>query len=182
MNISTFIEDAYKTVIEEYRKTFKHRASNADERTWIMSAYPHLMRDSNINPILYDMNVNSYESPLATGICMPVALFVKSYMKDVHDVDVEMIGLWEGHTFCHCVIKYEGKYYDAFWPEGTTDSSKILFADECVHGDVERIINLYRSHEGAVFLKTHLFDAVKSRLYTEHDKDQNFVQNLEQIA
>lgn len=171
------IENAYKIIIEEYMNAFKERQSTSVERRWIITEYPHLVRE-NILSVLYDMNVHSYNAPFHTGICLPVALFVKSYMKDVHDVDVEMIGLWEASTFCHCVIKYNEKYYDTFCPEGINDLSKMIFADQCTYGSVDHIIELYRNHEHSSYLKHNLFDAAKSRLYSKDDTDKNYILNL----
>lgn len=187
-NISTFIELAYKEVINEYIRSFQHRASSSRDRSWFPKEYPHLVRDRLMLPVLYDMNVNTYTSPHNTGICLPVALFVKSYIKDVHNTDVEMVGLWDNSTeynytnrpiFCHCVIKYKDKYHDAFWPEGTQDENKIMFADQCVHGDVESIIKIYKTHHGCEYLKENLFDKVKKTLYKGNSFSENYILNLE---
>lgn len=173
--------------------SFQHRATDEYERSWFPSEFPHLVRDSNIFPVLYDMNVNSYNAPWYTGICLPVALFVKHYMKDVHNTDVEMVGLWEDRNspytqsvdippiFCHCVIKYNNKFHDAFWPEGTQDESKILFAGDCFYASVDSVVDMYLNHQGSAFLNENLFDKLKASLYNSRNLAENNFLNLEQV-
>lgn len=163
--MNTFIESAYKSVIEQYKQSFPHRFAHPEQREWFKSEFPHLVRDESTFPVLYDMNVNSPEAPLITGMCLPTALFVKTYMKDVHNTEVDIVGLWDGPTFCHCVVSHNGKYHDGFMPEGTDDATKILFASECTHSDVDIIIGYYLEHDARKMLDEHIFDKVKSSLY-----------------
>lgn len=163
--MNTFIESAYKSVIEQYQKSFPNRFAQPEQREWFKSEFPHLVRDESTFPVLYDMNVNSPEASLITGMCLPTALFVKTYMQEVHSTEVELIGLWDGPTFCHCVVYHDGKYHDGFIPEGTEEPSKILFASECTHSDVELIVSFYMQHDARNMLNEHIFDPVKKSLY-----------------
>lgn len=184
MNKSDYIGIAYNAVIEGHIKTFK-AAHDAIHRGWLETNYPHLLRSRNLNRVLFDMSVVSGRNQLGTGICLPTALFVQSYMMDVHNTEVEIVGLWQtdersewtGYTlpdiFCHCAIKYEDKYYDAYWPEGT-ELKNILYADVCFTKPVYEIVNNYRNHQGCPFLVEHLFTNVKNRLYAPSDTDQNY--------
>lgn len=187
MNISESISNAYKTITAEHMKSFKP-AHDAIHRNWLEADYPHLQRSRNLNRVLFDMSVCSGRNTLGTGICLPIALFVQSYLKDVHDTEVEIVGLWQADeraaftgynipdVFCHCAIKYEGKYYDVYWPNGT-DLKNILFADQCFTNGVERIVHNYRNHVGCSFLVENLFSEVKNALYSSTDCTENFVEN-----
>ncbi len=184
MNISESISNAYKAIISEHLNVFKP-AHDAVHRNWLESNYPHLIRSRNLNRVLFDMCVCSVRNSLGTGICLPTALFVQSYMKDVDDTEVEIIGLWESDErsewtgyklpdiFCHCAIKHEDKYYDVYWPEGT-ELKNILYADICFTKPVDQIVNNYRNHQGCPFLVEHLFTNVKNTLYSPTDTDQNY--------
>lgn len=184
MNISESIGTAFKAVIAEHMKAFKP-AHDAIHRNWLENDYPHLLRSRNLNRVLFDMSVLSGRNQLGTGICLPTALFVQSYMMDVHNTEVEIVGLWQsdersawtGYTlpdiFCHCAIKHEDKYYDAYWPEGT-ELKNILYADVCFTKHVYEVVNNYRNHQGCSFLVEHLFTNVKNTLYAPSDKDQNY--------
>lgn len=184
MNNSKYIGIALNAIISEHMKSFEP-AHDKKHRSWLETNYPHLNRSRKLNRVLFDMNVCSGRNRLGTGICLPTALFVKSYMKDVHNTNVEIIGLWEEDTrgfytdcklpdiFCHCAINYEDKYYDAYWPEGT-EFKNILYADICFTKDVNVIINNYRSHIGCEFLTDNLFNSVKEQLYSPSDSEQNY--------
>lgn len=185
MNISESICTAYNTIIAEHMKSFKP-AHDAIHRRWLEINYPHLMRSRNLNRVLFDMCVLSGRNQLGTGICLPTALFVQSYMMDVHKTEVEIIGLWQtdersaftGYNhpdiFCHCAVKYEDKYYDVYWPDGT-ELKNILYADVCFTNDVDRVVNNYRNHAGCEFLVENLFSSVKDALYSQSDTEQNYL-------
>jgi hypothetical protein len=184
MNISESISKAYTTVITEHMKAFKP-AHDAIHRSWLESEYPHLIRSRNLNRILFDMSVCSGRNRLGTGICLPIALFVQSYIMDIHSTEVELIGLWQQDErsswagielpdiFCHCVIKHEDQYHDVYWPEGT-DLKNILYSDKCITKSVDPVIINYRKHVGCQFLVENLFENAKNSLYTESDHAENY--------
>lgn len=185
MNKSEYIGNAYKAVIAEHLKVFKP-AHDVVHRNWLETNYPHLIRSRKLNRVLFDMSVCSGRNQLGTGICLPTALFVQSYMMDVHNTEVEIVGLWQtdersewtGYTlpdiFCHCAIKYDDKYYDAYWPEGT-ELKNILYADVCFTKQVDQIVYNYRNHQGCPFLVENLFTNVKNTLYSGSDSEQNYI-------
>lgn len=163
-SIELSIAEAYRSVIKCHRKIFKpaHRAST---RKWLMRECPELDRGIQLNRVLYDMNVYSTSAPYSTGICLSVAMFVQAYLKDVHNVSSELVGLYDETAFCHCVLKYNEKYFDTFWPEGTT-IDKILHSKYCTQFNVDSIIKNYRSNEACKYLNDNLFNVVKEKLYS----------------
>jgi len=186
VKVSDSITTSLNAVIAEHKNTFK-AAHEGKHRAWFKKEYPHLQKTRNTDRVLYDMNVNSVWAPLSTGICLPVALFVKSYIKDAHGVDVELVGLFDEYapgyfSFCHCVLKHDNVYYDTFWPEGKEDLKQFLYADICKVQSVERIVNCFKTHEGCEYIKTNLFDKVKDTLYSKDCSTENYFKNMHPVT
>lgn len=120
-----------KEVLTIYRRDLPRKSSTPDQREWFLKAYPHLDRGPQWNRALYDFNVFNFNSPHTTGICLSLAIALKEILDDEGE-DHEILFLYEVDTFCHAVVKYKGRYYDAFFPEGTPDPEKIVFADQCI--------------------------------------------------
>lgn len=131
--------------------------------------YPHLLKTPNIDRVLYDINVISNPTTLSTGICFPVAFFVKSYIKDIHNIDIELDVLFDEYEhgifqFCHGLIKYDNIYYDTFWPEGNENLKQFIYADICQIKSVEQLENCYIDSTIYSYLNTILFEKVNNIL------------------
>lgn len=160
------ITNAVRALKHRYREVFAPSTSNK-ERAWLWQDYKHLKTNRNWDRTNYEMSVNNWNSPYVTGICYIVARFVKAYAKDVHGVDVSLMGLFEnnprGECFCHAVVKYNDIYYDVFHDQGTAKQKDLLFADTCfMKEDFELGVNpLHIDH----VLVAKVLDSVKETLY-----------------
>lgn len=160
------ITNALMALKYRYREVFSPSTTNK-ERAWLWKDYKHLKTNRNWNRTNYEMSINNFNSPYVTGICYVVARFVKAYIKDVHNVDVSLMGLFEdnsrGECFCHAVIKHNSMYFDVFHDQGTGNWRDLLFADTCfMKEDFELGVNpLHSDH----ILVAKVLDTAKERLY-----------------
>lgn len=174
---TSIIANVYNEILKSYRSMIPPCTSTA-ERKWFIDEYPVLNRGIQWNRALYDMNVNSWNLPHLTGICLPTALFVQAYLKDIHNIESEIIGLFDMNTFCHCVLNIDDKYHDVFWPEGTTEKPKLMYGDVCHFGDVSRITKLFKNNSNAYLIMEDFFDKIKSNFYQEDSSTEKFYENL----
>ncbi len=163
MNLSHFI----KEVMTVYRRDLPRKSSTPKQREWFLREFPHLDRGRNWNRALYDFNVNSWLAPNSTGICLSLVLFLKEILEEKEE-PYEILFLYEVDTFCHAVLKYQGKYYDSFYPDGIEDPKKLVFADLCtLSRPDERVFRNFYDRGPVAFLRENLYDKVYTKFKLE---------------
>lgn len=172
------ISDIYRAVLSKYRSTMPKSGASPAGRKWLLDAYPNLDRGHLWNRTLYDMNVMSWNVAHTSGICLPVALFVKELMveKDPSlEDEIDIIGLFDQDesrdkaTFCHAVLAWKGKHYDVFFPEGQEDLEQMMFAKECKLRHVpEKQIRQYTYGHAKGYLDEIFFDKIKEEIPNVH--------------
>lgn len=149
----------YRDVLCLYRKKMP-KISNPESREWLLKAYPHLDRGRMWNRALYDFNVRSDRSLYTTGICLSLAI----YGREVTEQEGKIICFYSEGLFCHAVLEFENKHYDAFYPEGIDDISKMMYVDVCEKRPMPDSLmkNFFRS-PGSQLLKEEIYKHVEEQ-------------------
>nr|UVX42996.1 MAG: hypothetical protein [Bacteriophage sp.] len=128
------IEYFFRGLVKEYRRIFKPcNTAEMREDTW--KYCPHLKPNRAWERTLSEMNEHYGKAAYRTGICLPIALFAKAWLKDVLGLEGKLCGIVVTlddseiaipGVFMHAVIECGNKYYDTFIPRGT-DRMDLLY-------------------------------------------------------